>query len=234
MKRCKTHVVAVCLFFLAVVPAYCQRGTFGFDLGETTDKFGGLNAVTGSEVNIDGQIALLKYNPKTERPAIVVGGEIRLPTDTSNHAKEYAVFGGPEFPYHNFVFGVDAQIRKMYLPTSTVDNQIFGRDNMELLELPLLVRYKFGAGKKWFVQAQGAPEFLPRFKTTPNSDVNLPHPNLDHGYFIRGTAGYNFGRWYAKATYESRYFKYLDNAGNPSNLYNWKTTMVTGGIGVSF
>jgi len=37
-----------------------------------------------------------------------------------------------------------------------------------------------------------------------------------------------------KATYENRYFKFVENAGNPSSLYNWKTNLIEGGIGVTF
>jgi hypothetical protein len=233
MRRCKT-VVGVCLFFLAVVPAYCQRGTIGIDVGATNDQFDGLPSATGPEFGVDGQIAILTGNPKTGRPPIVVGGEVILPTDTSYHANEYAIFGGPEFPYHNFVFGVHAQIRKITLPPSTVDNQVFARDSMELLELPLVVRYNFLSTRKAWVQMQGAPEFLPRFHNSPAAEALLPHPNLDHGYFLRGTVGYNFGQWYVKATYENRYFKFLENAGNPSNLYNWKTNSITGGVGFAF
>src|ERR1700722_12220999 len=42
MKLCKMQVVRVCLFLLAAVPAYCQRGTFGIDVGQTSDKFDSL------------------------------------------------------------------------------------------------------------------------------------------------------------------------------------------------
>src|SRR5262249_1346521 len=100
MKRCKTQVGRVCLFLLAAVPAYCQRGTFGIEVGNTSDKFGALSSVSGLIVGIDGQAAILNANPKNGRPAILIGGEIRLPTDTQNHAKEYAFFGGLRFPVH--------------------------------------------------------------------------------------------------------------------------------------
>jgi hypothetical protein len=233
MKRCKTHLVCVCLFFLAVVPAYCQRGTFGVDVGETTDRFGALPSFTGAEANIEGQVAILKQNMKTGRPAIVAGGEIRLPTDTANHAKEYAIFGGAEFQMHNLTVGVDGQVRKVYLPASVVDNQFFVRYKMELLELPIVFRYKFGTSKRAFIEAKGAPEFSPRWRSA-GSLAPLPNPRFDHGYFIQGSAGYNFGKWYAKATYETRYFKFVPDLGNPNGLYNWRSTMVTGGVGFSF
>lgn len=234
MKRWKTLQVCVCLIFLAVVPAYCQRGTFGIDIGDTADRFAALPSVNGLEFGIDGQLAVFKANPKTGRPAIVAGGEIRLPTDTGNHAREYAVFGGPEFNAHNFVFGVHAQIRKIVLPAANVDNQFFARDTMELLELPIVIKYNFGPSKRAFIRTQGAPEFGPRFHGAPASLVPLPNPNFDHGYFVQGSLGYTFGKWYAKATYETRYFKFVENAGNPSNLYNWKSNLISGGIGFSF
>src|SRR5580765_4629320 len=40
--RCCKSLVRVWLFLLAVVPAYCQRGTFGIDIGNTSDTFAGL------------------------------------------------------------------------------------------------------------------------------------------------------------------------------------------------
>jgi hypothetical protein len=234
MKRCKALAVGVCLAALGVVPAYAQqRGTFGIDAGAVTDKFGALPSVTGAEVGVDGQIIVLKSNPKKGTPNIVVGGEIRLPTDTQNHAKEFAIFGGPEFVTHNLTIGVHAQIRKIYLPPSTVDNQVFVRDKMELLEIPIVVKYVFGPAKHAFIQAEGAPEFSPRFRSG-GSLTPLPNPNFDHAYFVRGSAGYNFGNWYAKATYETRYFKFVENEGNPTNLYNWKSNLITGGVGFVF
>jgi len=235
MNRCRMHLILVCLVFLAAVPAYCQRGTFGVDIGETTDKFGSVPSDSGLEADIDGQITVLKPSKKHEGgPSIVAGGEVRLPTDTSNHAREFAVYGGFEFKFHNnLTIGVDGQVRKIYLPPSTVDNQVFVRDKMETVEIPLLVRYAFGTSRRAYVQVQGAPEFSPRWRSA-GSLVDLPNPNFDHGYSLRGTAGYDFGRWYAKATYETRYFKFIENAGNPSNLYNWKSNLISGGVGVVF
>ncbi|MGA2101743.1 MAG: hypothetical protein ABSG34_11600 [Candidatus Sulfotelmatobacter sp.] len=233
MRRCKTHLVQVCLFLLAAVPAYCQRGTFGVDVGQTSDKFGALSSVSGLEAEIEGQFTVLQSNLKTGRPAIVAGGEIRLPTDTQNHAKEFAVFGGPNFQFHDLSIGVDAQIRKIYLPPANVDNQVFVRDKMELLEIPVVLKYKFGSSKRAFVQAEGAPEFSPHYRSA-GSLAPLPHPNLDHGYFVRGSAGYNFGKWYAKATYENRYFRFLNNQNNPNGLYNWRSNLISGGVGFVF
>jgi hypothetical protein len=233
MKRCKTLAVRVCVLLLAVVPAYCQRGTFGIDVGQTSDKFDTLSAVDGLIVGIDGKIIILKSNPKKGGPNIVAGGEIRLPTDTQNHAKEYAIFGGPEFPWRNWTIGAHAQIRKIYLPPANVDNQVFVRDKMELLEIPVMVKYSFGSAQNMFVQAEGAPEFSPRFRSA-GSLAPLPNPNFDHGYFVRGTVGYIFGKWYAKASYESRYFKFVPNQNNPTNLYNWKSNLISGGIGFTF
>jgi hypothetical protein len=233
MKRCKTHLVRVCLLMLAAVPVYAQRGTFGIDVGQTSDKFGALNSVSGLEMGIDGQIAIIQANAKKGGASIVAGGEIRVPSDTQNHAKEFAIYGGPEFQIGHLTLGVHAQIRKIYLPPANVDNQIFVRDKMELLEIPLVLKYNFGATKRAFIQVEGAPEFHPRFRSA-GSTLPLPNPNFDHGYFVRGTAGYNFGRWYVKANYENRYFSFLKNPNNPTNLYNWKSNLVSGGVGVSF
>jgi len=34
--------------------------------------------------------------------------------------------------------------------------------------------------------------------------------------------------------YETRYFSFIENAGNPNNLYNWKSNLAAGGVGFSF
>lgn len=233
MKRCKTHLVCVCLLFLAAIPLHAQRGYLGIDLGETTDKFDALPSSTGPLFRVEGQVAILKANEKSGRPNVVAGGDIRVPSDTGHHSNELAFFGGVEFPYRNFTFGVHAQIRKIYQPSSFVDNQFFVRDKMELLELPIVIKYVFGPDKHYFVEAQGIPEFRPRFLS--NGQLNfLPKPNLDHGYFVRGSVGYNFGKWYAKATYETRYFRFVPDLGNPNGLYNWKSNYLTGGVGLNF
>jgi hypothetical protein len=233
MKRCTTHLVRVCLLLTLAVPAYSQRGTFGIDVGQTADKFGSLPSKSGLEAGIDGQLTIIQSNPKKGGPSIVAGGEIRLPTDTSNHAKEYALYGGLAFQVHNLTIGADAQVRKIILPPANVNNQVFIRDKMELLEIPLVVKYTFGSSKRAFIQAQGAPEFSPRFRSA-GSLLQLPHPNFDHGYFVRASAGYVFGKWYAKATYETRYFKFEQNPNNPNNLYNWRSNLISGGVGFAF
>jgi hypothetical protein len=233
MMRGKTHGVLVCLMVLAAVPAYCQRGTFGIDVGQSSDKFGALPSVSGLVVGIDGEIAVLKASKKDGGASIVAGGEIRLPSDTQHHAKELAIFGGPAFQYRNLTIELHAQIRKIYTPPSTVNNQVFVRDKIELLEIPLVLRYRFGPAKGLFIEAQGAPEFTPRFRSN-GSLAPLPNPHFDHGYFVRGTVGYLFGNYYAKAYYESRYFKFLADPFNPNNLYNWRTNVISGGVGFAF
>ena len=231
MKRCKTHLVRVCMFLLASVPAYCQRGTFGIDIGQTSDKFDALSSVSGLEVGIDGQVTVIKG--KQNGPSVVAGGEIRLPSDTANHSREYAVFGGLRFHTRDLSIGFNAQVRKIVLPTANVDNQFFNRYTLEMLEIPVVLKYNFLTSKRAFVEVQGAPEFTPRFRKS-SSLITLAHPNWDHGYFLRGSAGYTFGLWYAKVTYENRYFKFVADPGNPNNLYNWKSNLISGGVGFSF
>jgi hypothetical protein len=233
MMRCKTRGVLVCLIVLAAVPAFCQRGTFGIDVGQTSDKFGALPSVNGLVTGIDGEIVVLKANKKEGGASIVAGGEILLPSDTGNHAKEFAIFGGPAFQYHNLTIEVHAQVRRIYLPAAYVDNQFFVRSKMQLLEIPLVLRYKFGPEKRIFIEAEGAPEFTPHWRSA-GSLSPLPNPNFDHGYFVRGGVGYLFGKWYAKATYETRYFKFNANQFNPNNLYNWRTNAIMGGVGFAF
>lgn len=233
MARCKTQGVLLCFLVLVTIPCHCQRGTFGIDVGQSTDKFGSLSSVSGLVVGIDGEITVLGANKKEGGAAIVAGGEIRLPSDTSNHAKEFAIFGGPAFQYRNVTVEVHAQLRKIYLPAANVENQFFVRSKMELLEIPLVLRYKFGPEKRLFIEAQGAPEFSPRWRSA-GSLTPLPNPSFDHGYFVRGGVGYIFGKAYAKATYESRYFKFGANQNNPNNLYNWRTNAIIGGVGFAF
>lgn len=231
MRRLKTHVLGVCLIGLAVVPAYCQRGTFGINAGESSDQFATFPSKTNPIFRIDGEFTVHKPNQKTGGPSIVAGGEIRLPTDTAFQAREYAIFGGAIFQAHNLDFGFHAQIRKAVLPQEIVGSQVLNRGALEMLEVPAILRYNFGSGNHFYIQAEGVPEFTPHFK---NANNGLPHPSLDHGYFVRGTLGYIFGKWYAKASYENRYLKFSPGAGNPGGLYNWKSNLMIGGIGIVF
>src|ERR1017187_9412847 len=151
MKRCQPHLVRTgifLLFLLATVPAYCQRGTI--------DKFGALAPVTGGDLDINGELTVKKPSAKNGGPSIVAGGEVRVPTDDTNHAKEFAVFGGLSFQVRSsFSIAVHAQVRKIDLPAATVENQVLVRDNLELFQLPIVLKYKFGAAQHAFIEAQG-------------------------------------------------------------------------------
>jgi len=237
--RVRKHLffLALSLLFLswAAVPACCQRGTFDLNVGEVSDQYGTLPKLTGAVLDMNGYYVIKKPNPKKGGPSILAGGEIRVPSNDANHSKEYAVYGGVAFDVHNFSFGADGEVRKIILPPATIDNQIVVRYNMNLFELPVVIRYKFGPDKRAFVQVQGEPEFTPHYKTPKGTVVPTPHPAFDYGYTVRASVGYNFGKWYyAKATAETRYFKFASGLGNPSSLYNWKSNMVTGGVGVRF
>lgn len=226
------------LFLLATFPAFGQRGTIGIDAGVTSDKFGAQSQLTAADLGVDGQVTLIHAN-KDGRPDIVLGGELRIPSDSSTHASEFAVFGGPIFPWGNFSIGLNPGIRKILLPHAEVDGTVLNRYNMELLEVPLVLKYKFGPGKRAFIQAQGAPEFTPRFKASYAPSYNQsqgppPHPNFDHGYTVRGSVGYIVGKWYVKGTYETRYFEFQQNANNPQGLYNWRSNNISGGVGLVF
>ncbi len=237
MNLGRKHLVLILIIpiFLAAVPAHSQRGTFGIDIGQTTDRFGALPRTTALVGDIEGQFVVLERASKEGDPNIVAGGEIRLPADTSSHANEFAAFAGPDFHLGNhFILGIHAQARKIYQPTSFTDGQFFTRYKMLFLELPVVAEYRFGALKRGFVQAQGSWEFSPHFTNPKTGAPAFPHPNLDHGYFLRGSAGYTFGHWYLKASYESRFFKFQQNLGNPNNLNNWRTDRVTGGVGFAF
>jgi hypothetical protein len=238
----RTHSFFLILFFLffflfilapAPAPAQAQRGTLGIDLGETTDKFGSLSSQTAGEVRVEGEFNIIQSG-KDGNPNIVIGGEVDAPTDTNNHAKEYAVFGGPIFPIGNFSAGFYAEIRKIVMPAALVDNQNLIRFNMELLEIPVVLKYKFGPDRRAFVQVQGEPEFTPRFRNASASQDGILHPNFNYAYTVRGGLGYNFGKWYVRGTYQLRSFQFTNNPNNPSGLYNWRSNAITGGIGLNF
>jgi hypothetical protein len=234
MKHCLRQFACGCVVWLVTIPAICQRGNIGVDVGQVTDKFDSLAPTTDAMVDLNGQFTVIKPSEKRGGPSVVAGAELRSPTDTSYHAREYAVYAGLVFRYRDLSIGLDAQPRKIVLPPAIVNHQILNRDTMELLELPLIIKYRFGPGKHAFIEAQGEPEFTPRFHRTGPSLVTLPGPNLDHGYCLRGNIGYSFGKWYARGSYESRYFKFRPDAGNPNGLYNWRSRLISGGVGVQF
>jgi len=237
MKSGKAEMVRTSLFLLfllGTVPAYCQRANLDVNVGQISDQFGALQPVTGTAVDVNGEVTVIKPSAKNGGPSIVAGGEMRLPAG-ADHAKEFALYGGVAFESHNFSIGINAEFRKIYMPTAFVDNQVLNRDNMKLFELPLVIKYKFGPGRRAFIAVQGEPEFTPHFKRSRLSKVPLPNPNLDHGYDLRGSVGYNFSsHLYVQGTYDTRYFKFEENVGNPSNLYNWKSNLITGGVGIRF
>lgn len=234
MKHCLRQFACGCVVLLFAIPAICQRGNVEVYAGQLTDKFDSLPSKTDALLDLNGQFTVIKPSEKRGGPSVVAGAELRSPTDTTNHAREYAVYGGLVFRSHDLSVEVDAQGRKIDLPPAIVNNQILNRDIMELLQLPLTIKYTFGPGKHVFVEAKGEPEFTGRFHRTGSSLVTLPGPNLDHGYSLQGSLGYNFGRWYAKGSYESRYFKFRPDAGNPNGLYNWQSRLISGGVGVRF
>jgi len=236
IESCKRHAFYLCLFFLVTISAYGQRAAVGIDVGETSDKFGGLASATSATGGVSGDFIVIQGNQKEGNPSIVAGGEARFSVDTGKHASEFAAYVGPMFHFGaHFSAGFHAQVRKILLPSSPLsDGQVFSRYNMLLLEAPAVLEYKFSSAPRHaFLQAQVSPEFKPHF-TTPKAGTPYPKPLLDHGYDIRGSAGYVFGKWYARATYETRYFKFSNTLGNPNELDNWKMRQVTEGIGVVF
>src|ERR1700675_716656 len=104
MKRCKPHLVrtsVVLLFLSAAIPAFCQRGTIDINAGETSDKFGALPTVNSAVLDLNGELIVKKPSAKNGGPSIVAGGEVRVPSDDTNHAKEFAIFGGLAFQARN-------------------------------------------------------------------------------------------------------------------------------------
>ncbi len=240
MNLCHSRIPRLLAFYLglillASIPAVCQS-TLGVDVGQTADKYGSLNSTSAFVAMLDGRFTILHGNGKEGAPNLVIGGEIRYPEDTSAHARELAVFGGPEFQFGNFSIGFHGQVRKIYQPSSEVDGLTFIRNNLLLLELPVVAQYKFGPGHGVFIRAEGISEFNPRYSKSNNGIAAFPNPKLDHGYSFRGTIGYNLPvqHWYIKASYETRYFKFAQNGGNPDGLDNWRSDQITGGVGFIF
>jgi hypothetical protein len=240
MKLCQQQMTPVCLLFLALIlfaalPAYSQHGSLGIDLGETSDRFGAQPRTTTGEVDIEGQGILFKRVSPAGDPNIVIGGELQLPVDTSTHAPEFAAFVGPEFNLgSHFVLGFHVQVRKIYPPTSDVNQFFFPRYKMLVLEIPAVAEYKFGPGNNAFLRVQASPEFAPHYNQSSSGPSPFPGPTIDHAYTLRGSVGYNFTHWYAKVNYETRYFKFSNNLGNPNNLANWRSDKASAGVGVRF
>jgi hypothetical protein len=212
-----------------------QRGNLGIDFGVITDHFGATPSATTAVGIISGQGAIYQGNQKAQSPDIVIGGEVVLPTGTAEHANEFAGFVGPMFHFTDrFTAGFHVQVRKLDQPNGTLNGQTFIRSNMLLLELPLVLNYKFLADKKAFVEGQISPEFSPHFSNSSSGPPPYPHPSLDHGYYLRGIIGYNFEKFYLRGTYETRYIKFSPGLGNPEFINNWKTNYATIGVGFTF
>jgi hypothetical protein len=245
MRFGKTQSVRVFLFISilvaasAALPAFAQEGPTGFiglEFGRTSDKFGALSPVNGPLGAVEGQWVVIKGSGKTQTPSIVVGGEARFPTDTNRHASEFAAYGGPQFHFGDgFMLGFHLQIRKIYVPPGQLDGGPLNRDKLLMLELPVVLSYKFGPSRRAFVQAQGSAEFTPWYKATTSTPSPLPTPSFDYGYSGRAAVGYAFNsKWYAKAEYQTRLLKFNPGASNPLLLLNWRANQITGGVGLIF
>src|SRR5258708_39251381 len=97
MKPGKAEIFRTCvclLFLLATLPTSSQRATLDLNVGETRDQFGAQPSVTGTAVDLTGEVTIKKPSAKNGGPSIVAGGQVRVPSATGNHAKEFAVYGG--------------------------------------------------------------------------------------------------------------------------------------------
>jgi|HubBroStandDraft_2_1064218.scaffolds.fasta_scaffold44762_2 hypothetical protein len=233
------------LLFAAIalsIPARAQqRGYIAANFGATADRFGGQSRETGAVGAVDGEVIVWKTSDLTHGVDIVGGGELRWPEDGTQHATEQSVYGGFAFHFgQHLTAGIHLQIHRLVPPPSyasgpvTNGGVVFNRDHMELFETPIFVQYKFGPSSRFFARVEGTPEFSPRFHKSPDGAPPFDNPNLDHGYAVRGILGYNFGRWFVKGTYQTRYFRFETNANNPDDVYNWRTDFVTGGVGLNF
>jgi len=241
----KIHPLRAILFSsilaLAALPAYSQRLNIAANVGETFDRFAGQPRETGAVGAIDGEVLVFKSADREHGADIIAGGELRWPEDASNHASEQSIYGGFAFHFgQHLTAGVHIQIHRLVPPPSlasgvvTNGGQVFNRDHMEFLETPGFIQYKFGPSNRAFARVEGGPEFSPRFHPSPAGAEPFLHPNFDHGYAIRGVVGYNFGKWFVKGTYQTRYLRFETNANNPDEVYNWRSDFVTGGVGYTF
>lgn len=234
-RACRVSFAAFLLSFLIAVPSQAQRANFSLDAGEAADRFGGGTRSTDVVGVLDGEVIFYKSPDRDRGADVVVGGELRFPKDTNNHASEQAIYAGPAFHFgKNLSAGVHIQFRRIVLPPEFGVGQVFNRDHMELIELPPFIQYNFLSSRRAFLRAEGGVEFSPRFHNSPAGAEPFPHPQLEHGYMVRATLGYSFGKWYVKATGQTRYFKFNPNIGNPDQLYNWRSDFVTGGVGITF
>ena len=202
MKPCKADLVriGVCLLFLsAVVPAFAQRGNLGVDVGASLRPVRQhpfrLQRLSRRERRIRHHKTLHQErilpasspaaNPRPLRHQQSRQGirRLRRPALRSSRLHHRRRRSGPQ---------------NLYSPPPSSDNQILNRDRIELLQIPLVLKYKFGPAKRAFISAQGEPEFTPHYKTISSASVSLPDPGFDHGYTLRGTVGYNFGKWYVQ------------------------------------
>lgn len=231
----KLFFALIFLSFLTALPSHAQRATFSLDAGEVADRFGYSPRTTGAVGVFDGEVIFYKSPDRDRGADAVAGGEVRFPQDTNNHASEQAIYVGPNFHFgKNLTAGAHVEIRRLVLPPEISPGAVFNRDRIEILELPGFVQYNFGPSRRAFVRAEGGIEFSPRFHNSPAGAEPFPHPQLDHGYSIRGVAGYSFGKWFVKATCQTRYFKFNPNVGNPDLLYNWRSDFITAGVGITF
>ncbi|HTW59666.1 MAG TPA: hypothetical protein VMD99_16175 [Terriglobales bacterium] len=242
--RVRPHLYLLAASFaliLSAVPVHAQRATISANVGETSDRFGGQARETGAVGAVDGEVVAFQSSDRNHGADIVAGGELRWPEDASNHASEQSIYGGFAFHFgQHLTAGVHLQIHRLVPPPSyaagpvTDGGVVFNRDHMEVFETPGFIQYKFGPSNHIFARVEGTPEFSPRFHPSPSGAEPFDHPNLDHGYAIRGIVGYNFGKWFVKGTYQTRYFRFETNANNPDDVYNWRSDFVTGGVGFNF
>ena len=140
MKRCKTHLVRVCVIVLAAVPAYCQRGTFGIDIGQTSDKFDALSSVSGLEVDVDGQITVLKSNRNRVAPASWPGARSACRPIPEIMPRSTPSLEDLVFQFRELSIGVERSGPQDRSSHARPSIQVFARDTMELLELPVVTQ----------------------------------------------------------------------------------------------
>jgi hypothetical protein len=238
MTRCKTLALTLAAVFSASL-VYAQtgeRGFIGLEAGQTSDRFGGIAPVKGFLGGVEGEVVVINgVSRKEGLPNILLGGEIRFPSETSQHASEFSAFVGPQFRAGgHFSIGFHVQLHKLFVPPGQLEGVTFNRDKMLLLELPVVLEFKSAATHGLFFQLQGSPEFSPRLKSNVAGPPAHPKPTFDYGYTARASLGYILGRWYAKATYQRRNLRFKDTLGNPLDLYNWRSDQITGGFGLTF
>ena len=210
MKLCKSILVRLGLISPISpghVPAYGQRGTLDIDAGEVTDKFGAQPQVTAADFGLNGQVTLIQAT-KDGGPSIVAGGELRVPPTPPPMPASTPSSAVRSSPWQFFHRRQRPGPQDSSCPTLTWMEPSWTATTWNCSNSPSSSDTNSVPTSALSSRPTASPNSLPTTNRLPCQPVGVPHPNFDYGYTVRGSVGYNFGKWYVKGTYETRYFKF--------------------------